>query len=166
MGSAGLDPLARSAPEREPVAAGPLEAVFSRLRASELRQAVLAGAEAALAEAMAHQSDGRIDESIPLLTLAAETPQLRFGAASMLGRIYRERGDAPRAAEWLERASQAPPPTPDEGRLLLYDLADVLEAAGEHTRALTVYMELQADADAYRDVADRVRRLAVVQMRG
>lgn len=158
----------RPEPVQEPVAAvaASLEAVFSRLRSSESRQAALATAEAAFAQAVSLHADGRIDESIPLLTSASETPQLRFGSASLLGRIYRDRGQLDRAAEWLERASQAPPSTPDEGRLLLYDLADVLEAAGEHTRALTVCMELQADAGVYRDVADRVRRLAAVQMRG
>jgi hypothetical protein len=48
----------------------------------------------------------------------------------------------------------------------MYDLADVLEKAGEYTRALAVCMELQADAGAYRDVADRVNRLTSMQIRG
>jgi hypothetical protein len=48
----------------------------------------------------------------------------------------------------------------------LYDLADVLETAGEYTRALAVCMELQADAGVYRDIADRVSRLTSMQIRG
>jgi hypothetical protein len=68
--------------------------------------------------------------------------------------------------EWLERAAQAPPTSPNEGHLLLYDLADVLETSGEYTRALAVCMELQADAGDYRDIAERVSRLSAAQMRG
>ena len=109
---------------------------------------------------------GRVNESIPLLQSASRAPQLRFGTASLLGRIYRDRGQLDLAVEWLERASQAPPTTSDEGRLLLYDLADVLETTGEYTRALTVCMELQTDAGDFRDVADRVSRLTAIQARG
>jgi tetratricopeptide (TPR) repeat protein len=156
------------APELEPVAAAAasLEAVFARLRTGAAGQAGPADADAAYGRAVALHAEGRIDESIPLLTSASAAPQVRFGAASLLGRIYRDQGDLARATEWLERALQTPPTTPDEGRLLMYDLADVLEAAGAHTRALTVCLELQADAGAYRDVAERVHRLAAIQMRG
>lgn len=148
----------------QPAAA--LEDVFARLRSTGARQTALADAQDAYTRAMSLHAEGRVDECIPLLASASETPQLRFGTASLLGRIYREQGQLDRAVEWLERASQAPPPSPDEGRLLLYDLADVLESTGEYTRALTVCMELQADAGDYRDVSARVSRLTVIQMRG
>ncbi|MGE3512751.1 MAG: tetratricopeptide repeat protein [Vicinamibacterales bacterium] len=148
----------------QPAAA--LEDVFARLRSTGARQMALADAQDAYTRAMSLHAAGRVDECIPLLASAAETPQLRFGTASLLGRIFREQGQLDRAVKWLERASQAPPPSPDEGRLLLYDLADVLESTGEYTRALTVCMELQADAGDYRDVSARVSRLTAIQMRG
>jgi hypothetical protein len=50
--------------------------------------------------------------------------------------------------------------------MLLFELAEVLEAEGEIVRALAVCLELQADAGDYRDVATRVDRLAKVQARG
>lgn len=147
-------------------AATSLEAAFSMLRRGTAQQAALADARAAYAQAVSLHAEGRVEESIPFFSTASDAPQLRFEAASALGRIYKGQGDLAPAVEWLERASQAPPPTPDEGRLLLYDLADVLETTGEYTRALTVCLELQAEAGAYRDVEDRVRRLAAMQMRG
>ena len=70
------------------------------------------------------------------------------------------------AVEWLERAAQAPAPTPDEGHRLLFDLAEALEHVGETARALAICMELQADAGNYRDVAARIDRLAKVRARG
>jgi hypothetical protein len=49
---------------------------------------------------------------------------------------------------------------------VLYELADALESAGEPARALAVWLELQADAGVYRDVAARVDRLANMKAQG
>ena len=62
--------------------------------------------------------------------------------------------------------SQAPASTADDGYILMYELADALEAAGEVSRALAVCMELQANAGQFRDVAERVDRLAKAQTGG
>ena len=71
--------------------------------------------------------------------------------------------DIPHAIEWLERAAEAPAPGQAEADELLYELGSILEDAGETSRALAVFLELQADAGEYRDVAARVERLARVQ---
>ncbi len=160
--SADADPDVPFVPATSPT----LEAVFARLRASGSQQSALADAQAEYARGVSLHAAGEVEESIALLTSASRAPQLRFGTASLLGRIYREQGQLDLAVDWFERAAQAPPPTPDDGRLLLYDLADVLETTGEYTRALTVCMELQADAGDFRDVAERVNRLTAIQVRG
>jgi tetratricopeptide (TPR) repeat protein len=103
---------------------------------------------------------GLAEEAIPALRSAAKSTRLRFEAASLLGRLYKERGEASAAIEWLERAAEAPAPTVDDGRALLYDLATTLEEAGETARALAVFLELQAEGTEYRDVAARTERLA------
>ena len=77
----------------------------------------------------------------------------------MLGRLYNERGDPSAAIEWLERAAEAPAPSADDGRALLYDLATTLEEAGE-TAAAAGVLELQAEGAEYRDVAARTERLS------
>ena len=68
--------------------------------------------------------------------------------------------------DWLERATQAPAPNEDDGRQVLYELADGLEQAGESARALAVCLKLQAVAADYKDIAARVDRLAKAQARG
>ena len=100
------------------------------------------------------------------LQAASQAPRLRFETGSLLARIFRDRGANRQAVEWFERAAQAPPPTAEAGYDLLYDLADALEKEGEVARALAVSRELQAEAGAYRDVAERIDRLTKVQPRG
>ena len=109
---------------------------------------------------------GMPEDAIKALEGAARSPRQRFDAASMLGRLYLDRKDTAHAIEWLERASEAPAPTPDAGRALLYDLAKTLESVGEHSRALAVFVELESESGGYRDVNKQIERLSKVQARG
>jgi tetratricopeptide (TPR) repeat protein len=109
---------------------------------------------------------GMEDEAIEALRGAVRSPRHRFEAASALGRLYMHRNEPGSAIEWFERAAEAPARTADAGRGLLYDLGVTLEAAGEIARALAVFLELQADADRYRDVQARIDRLSRVQTGG
>jgi tetratricopeptide (TPR) repeat protein len=109
---------------------------------------------------------GMLDEAQSALETAVRSPRQRFEAAAALGRLYDRRGDQAQAIEWLERAAGSPPPTAEDGRTLLYDLGLLLEGAGETSRALAVFLELQAEAGDYRDVPARIDRLARVQTGG
>jgi len=143
-----------------------LDDVFDARRSELSRQAGAQEAAEQLALARTYLDMGMTDEAIAALTRAAKVPTHRFEAASLLGRQYLKRKDPARAVEWLERAAEAPAPSVDEGRELLYDLGLALEVTGEVSRALAVFMELRADAGDYRDVAARVDRLARVQTGG
>ena len=109
---------------------------------------------------------GMSDDAIRALEQQARSPRQRFDAASTLGRLYLARKEHVRAIEWLERAAEAPAPTPDAGRALLYDLAQTLETVGEQSRALAVFVELESESGGYRDVAGQIERLSKVQARG
>jgi tetratricopeptide (TPR) repeat protein len=109
---------------------------------------------------------GMLDEALASLQTAVRSPRQRFEAAAAIGRLYVRRGEPLTAIEWLERAAEAPAPNLDEGRALLYDLGVLLDEAGETSRALAVFLELQADAGDYRDVPARIDRLARVQTGG
>jgi tetratricopeptide (TPR) repeat protein len=92
--------------------------------------------------------------------VAAHSPRHRFEAASLLAETLRELGRTREAVEWFERAAEAPAPGVEAGRRLLYELGKTLTDVGESERALAVFLELQADAPDYRDLAVRVRRLS------
>jgi tetratricopeptide (TPR) repeat protein len=146
-----------------PPSAQNLDAVFSDLRSSAARQGSATDAAEYLSLGRAYIETGMTKEAISALRAAARAPMLRFEAGTLLGRLYLKQGDIPHAIEWLERAAEAPAPGIPEASELLYELGCILEEAGETSRALAVFLELQADAPSYRDVAARIERLARVQ---
>jgi tetratricopeptide (TPR) repeat protein len=157
-----------TAATKTPAAAGPqnLESVFDEFRSEVSKQTGAKEASEHLALARTYVEMGMHDEAVASLRTAARVPTHRFEAASLLGRLYLTRNDVPHAIEWLERAAEAPAPREQDARELLYDLGTILENAGETARALAVFLELQADAGEYRDVAARVDRLSRVQTGG
>jgi tetratricopeptide (TPR) repeat protein len=157
-------PSGPKAPQPPPAEPGDLDGVFERLRGEASRRSDEADEQ--YKRGLALRAAGQFEEGIQALQAASRAPRLRFQSASLIGRMYRERSMVPQAIEWFERAAQAPPPTADEGHLLMYELAEMLESVDETARALAICLELQADAGDYRDIAARVDRLAKVQTRG
>jgi tetratricopeptide (TPR) repeat protein len=157
-----------AAPSRKPAPPPPasLDEAFQDFRSEVSKQAGSYEAREQLTLARTYLEMSMQDEAIAALTAAARAPAHRFEAASLLGRLYQKRNDLTLAAEWLERAAEAPAPTANQGRELLYDLGAVLESLDETAHALAVFLELQADAGEYRDVAVRVERLARIQTGG
>jgi len=66
--------------------------------------------------------------------------------------------DGPRS----DRAD-APATSAQERFETLFRLAELLEISGEPDSALAVFLELQADAGEYRDIANRIARLSRAQ---
>jgi tetratricopeptide (TPR) repeat protein len=123
------------------------------------RQSLIGLAEQHYKLALAYDEAGMPSEAINELRVAVRSPRRRFEAAAMLARLSLARGRVDEAIEWFERAAEAPAPSLEACRRLLYDLGDTLDTAGEGGRALAVFLELQAESSSYRDVARRVDRL-------
>ncbi|HXD20184.1 MAG TPA: tetratricopeptide repeat protein [Vicinamibacterales bacterium] len=140
-----------------------LEDVFAQMRAKSAREQQASAALAQYDQATQLIEQGLDKEAIAALEAAARVPMMRFKAATRLGRLLIDRGDLNEGVEWLERAAEAPPPSPEEGYDLLYELAGALEAQGESARALAILMELDAEADGYRDVRTRIMYLSRAQ---
>ena len=143
-----------------------LDQVFRGLRDESTRQSSEEAAAEQYRLALTYHEMGMIEDAIKALEGATRSPRQRFDAASMLGRLYLERKDLTHAIEWLERAAEAPAPTAEAGRSLLYDLARTLETIGESSRALAVFVELESESGGYRDVLGHIDRLSKVQARG
>lgn len=123
-------------------------------------------ATAAYRLGLAHRNLGLIDDGVKALEAATASERLRFSAAAWLGAIHRKRGESAPAIEWLDRAARWAPPATDIGRAVRYDLGSVLEAAGDHDRALAVFTGLESEQGGYRDVPVRIQRLLDSEPRG
>ena len=143
-----------------------LDGVFGNLREQAAKRSGLDDAQKEYKRGLALRAAGDIDGCIKSLEKASHAPKLRFATSKLIARLYRERDMLPEALEWLERTSQAPAPTPDDGYQALFELGEMLEKVGEVARALAVCMELQSEAGTYRDVAERIDRLTKVQAGG
>ncbi len=137
-----------------------LDDVFRDFREEVSRQTESDEAHQRYKVALTYRDMGMIDDAVRELEKAARSPRLRFDASALLARLLRDRGEVAHAIDWFERAAEAPAPTPEAGRQLLYELGQALEMSGENARALAVYLELQADAGEYHDTASRVARLS------
>ena len=163
------EPDPQEASKAVPLVAPPprsLDQVFRGMRDESSRASSEEGAAEQYRLALTYHEMGMVDDAIKALESAARSPRQRFDSASMLGRLYLDRKNTAHAIEWLERAAEAPAPTPDAGRALLYDLAKTLESVGEHSRALAVFVELESESGGYRDVAGQIERLSKAQARG
>jgi tetratricopeptide (TPR) repeat protein len=134
--------------------------VFAGLRADASASGAEDDSEEYIGLARTYSEMGLRDEAIEAWLTAVKSPRHRFLCASMLAQLYRDAGDIPRAIEWYERAAEAPPVTPEDGRKLMYDLGDILETIEENARALAIFIEIQADAPGFMDVPTRIRRLS------
>ena len=108
-------------------------------------------------------SPARAAADAAALESAAADPRRRFRAASELGRLLIGRGELRAGIDWLERAAEVSPATPEEGFAVVYELADALDRLGETARAMALLMELDADSGGYRDVRSRIEQLARAQ---
>jgi tetratricopeptide (TPR) repeat protein len=140
-----------------------LQSVFDRMRQAAEQEASVAAAHEQFDRAQYFLRDGHDDQAVAALRQAAQAPVVRFKAAAQLGRLLLSRGLVKEAIEWLERAAELPPVSPDEGYAVLYELADALERDGEPSRALAVLIELSSRFRRYRDVPDRIARLSARQ---
>jgi tetratricopeptide (TPR) repeat protein len=166
-GTAPQPAPAPAPPPAETSTGADIDAVFGQLReeASRRRQP-RETAEQDYARGASLYNAGETEAAIDALQTAAQSPGVRFQAASLVSRIYRSRGKAAQAIEWLERAADASAPSAEQAHALLYELAELLESEGETARALAVCLELQAEAGEYRDISERADRLAKAQARG
>jgi tetratricopeptide (TPR) repeat protein len=161
-----IKPGSRGAPVQKKAEPEDLDGVFGNMREQSSKRSGLDDSEKEYKRGLALRDAGDIEGCIKSFEKASRAPKLRFATSRLIARLYRDRDMLPEALEWLDRASQAPAPTTDDGYQALYELAEMLDKVGEVARALAVCMELQSEAGTYRDVAERIDRLTKVQAGG
>ena len=92
--------------------------------------------------------------------VSGSRPRRCSGASSRTAARRRRRSNGSSARPKPPRRGE------EDSRALLYDLGTMVEESGDTARALAVFLELQSEAGDYRDVAERVERLARVEAGG
>jgi tetratricopeptide (TPR) repeat protein len=115
---------------------------------------------------LAYRDLGLLDDAVRAFEAGIGSERWRFHAASWLAAVHRARGHSAPAIEWLDKAARWAPPATDIGRAVRYDLGGVLEAVGDHDRALAVFTGLESEQPGYRDVSVRIQRLLDPEPRG
>jgi tetratricopeptide (TPR) repeat protein len=153
-----VPPSVADSPATPPAA--DLESVFEAMRPRSADYRSVTDGAALFELGLQRLEAGQVEEALADLERASRVPALRFSAAARLGREYVGRGRVQTGIHWLERAAEMPPPSPEDGLAVLYDLAVALQENEEHTRALAVLMEIESEAGEYRDVRERIDGLA------
>ena len=166
--SAPPEPVARPAATAAAPAAngGALDDVLEQMREEDAAGSDDEVAAEQYSLALTYRELGMLDDAVQALEVAASSPRHRFEAAAQLAEVHLERHEVEKAISWYERAAESPAPNATAGRGLLYDFAETLEKAGQYARALAVFVELEAEAGGYRDVAYRILRLSKLQAKG
>jgi hypothetical protein len=138
-----------------------LQSVFNDLREQARQSVDDTAAHKHFDRAQYHLRDGKEAAAMVELRTAAPAPTLRFAAAAQLGRLHAGRGERADGIEWLERASQSPPVSPDEEFAVLYQLTEALQHQRQRERARAAFSELNVRRRGYPDATARIAALSM-----
>jgi tetratricopeptide (TPR) repeat protein len=109
---------------------------------------------------IAYKEMGLLPEAIREFQVSSRDGELFVESCSMIGVCYMEQGMWSNAAEWYQKALEAPDLSVEAQLALRYDLASSLESAGDLEGAMGCFEEVVAVNPGYRDVSDRLDQLA------
>jgi tetratricopeptide (TPR) repeat protein len=109
---------------------------------------------------IAYREMGLLDEAIAELQMASSGPDRLVECARLLAECFLEKKLPHLAVSWLERALTEPDLEAGQLMDLRYELAGALEARGDTERALSIYLEIGGQDPDFREVAERIRRIA------
>jgi tetratricopeptide (TPR) repeat protein len=143
--------------------ASPLEKELTGIVAEfrkELRSKGAAGdAETHYQLGLAFMGQGLLSEAAEELTEAAKDRKLAIDSYSLVSQCHRQRRDFAEAAKWLKTAMAEAKAGTDQYYALVYELAEVMEAAEDRDKAAALFREIHQWNPGYRNVAARLEGL-------
>ena len=101
-----------------------------------------------------------LDDAIREFDMAARDPKRECVCRSMIGMIHIERGNLNEAIDAFLQGLNAPIKDPSQETVLCYEIGAAYEAKKMNKDALSYYQKAMRRDPNYRDVQERVRRLA------
>jgi len=136
-----------------------LTAIVSEFRKDLKTRGPVADADVHYQLGLAFMAQGLFAEAVEELTEAANDGTLALASHSLISQCHRQRRDFDEAAKWLKTAMAEAKAGTDQYYALVYELAEVAEAADERDRALALFREIRDWNPGFRNVAARLETL-------
>ncbi len=118
-----------------------------------------AGAETHFQLGLAFMGQGLTSEAVEELTEAAKDKTLAIDSYSLIAQCYRQKRNFDEAAKWLKMAMAEVKTGTDEYYALVYELAEIMEAADDRDKAAALFREIRDWNPGFRNVGARLETL-------
>lgn len=137
-----------------------VEEVFAKFKEGVAKQISVDDSDSHYNLGIAYKEMMLIDDAIREFEIAARDPKRECVCRSMIGMIHVERGNLNEAIDAFIAGLDAPIKDPQQETVLCYEIGAAYEAKKVLKEALSYYQKAMRRDPNYRDVQERVRRLA------
>jgi tetratricopeptide (TPR) repeat protein len=137
-----------------------VEEVFAKFKEGVAKQISVDDSDSHYNLGIAYKEMMLIDDAIREFEVAAQDPKRECVCRSMIGMIEIERGRLNEAIDAFLRGLNSPNKDPQQETVLCYEIGAAYEAKKMNKEALSYYQKAMRRDPNYRDVQERVRRLA------
>lgn len=137
-----------------------VEEVFAKFKEGVAKQISVDDSDSHYNLGIAYKEMMLLDDAIREFDVAARDPKRECVCRSMIGMIHIERGNLNEAIEAFLQGLNAPIKDPQQETVLCYEIGAAYEAKKMSKEALSYYQKAMRRDPNYRDVQERVRRLA------
>jgi tetratricopeptide (TPR) repeat protein len=136
-----------------------LDEVFKEFRKGVAEQLSEEDSDTHFNLGIAYKEMGLFPEAIGEFEIASKDPKFYLECCSMIAVCYVEQGLFDQAVSWYRRALDIEDLPKAAQLALMYDLATVLESAGDDIQALDLFSQVAEMDPDYRDIGSRLRDL-------
>jgi tetratricopeptide (TPR) repeat protein len=140
-----------------------VEEVFAKFKEGVAKQISVDDSDSHYNLGIAYKEMMLIDDAIREFEVAAQDPKRECVCRSMIGMIEIERGRMNEAIDAFLLGLNSPNKDPQQETVLCYEIGACYEAKKMNKEALSYYQKAMRRDPNYRDVQERVRRLAKVE---
>jgi tetratricopeptide (TPR) repeat protein len=137
-----------------------VEAVFAKFKEGVAKQISVDDSDSHYNLGIAYKEMMLIDDAIREFEVAAQDPKRECVCRSMIGMVELERGRLNEAIDAFLMGLNSPNKDPQQETVLCYEIGAAYEAKKQNKEALSYYQKAMRRDPNYRDVQERVRRLA------
>jgi tetratricopeptide (TPR) repeat protein len=136
-----------------------LSAIVSEFRDDLQARAAEAGAETHYQLGLAFMSQGLVGEAVEELSRSAKDKALALDSYTLISQCFKQKRNFDEAAKWMKTAMAEAKAGTDQYYALVYELAEIMEASDDRTKALSLFREIRDWNPGFRNVVARLESL-------